>query len=136
MVRGVVKKKTMTNVRGQRLTVITPGSTATDGCLNRRLKSPSLQNSGIGFGLILVVLQSSQAALARSFPGRPHVWKGSDVICGGKTKQPSNLIKDSVLEKENPCVSFQGVTHPVNNQTRNGLVCYSPSCDETPRRVQ
>lgn len=102
MVSGVVKKKTMTNVRGQRLTVITPGSSATDGCLNLRLKSPGRQKSGIGFGsktgLILVGLQSSQAVLARSFPGRPHVWKGSDVICGGKTKQPSNLIKDSASE--------------------------------------
>lgn len=96
MVSGVVEKQMMTNVRGQRLTVITPGLTASDGRLKRRLKSPSLRKSGIGFGTevgsILVGLRSSRAVLARSFPGRPHVWKGSDVICGGKTKRNSRHI--------------------------------------------
>lgn len=89
--------------------------------------------------LILFNRQTSQSVFSDLFPGCPHIWKGRDIIRERGKKNNTTVIKSnqsSTSQYENTSVWLQGVTHQVNNETTNELICYSPSCGEIPHTGQ
>lgn len=139
MVSGVGKKKTRTKVRGQRWLSSLWDPTATGWCLTRPMctKMPPLQlqtrfdpfrppNLTV---CPLRFISRLPTCLEKGWPSSENRGK----------KNNTAVIKSnqsSASQYENTSVWLEGVTHRVNNETTNELVCYSPSCGEIPHTGQ